>query len=74
MIRLSSPEAGEAPAEEAAPGDELRESVLEAFGAELGDQVVGTHLHPDDDVWVRVTAAAWREAGLVARDKVGCHF
>jgi NADH-quinone oxidoreductase subunit C len=45
--------------------------VVDELTAELGDAVVGTHIRPGDDVWVRVTRESWREAGLVLRDHVG---
>ncbi len=60
--------------EEAASTDELREGLVESFRAELGEGVVGSHVVPNDSVWVRVTAEAWREAGFVARDKLACGF
>ena len=68
MIPLSSPEAA---TEDAAPEvDEARESVLAEFRAELGDALVGSHIRPGDDLWVRVTRDAWRQAGLIVRDRL----
>lgn len=52
--------------------DEARQAIIEEFTAELGDAVVGTHVRPGDDVWIRVTREAWRDAGFVLRHKVGC--
>lgn len=66
---MSSPEVDEAPPPEV---DEARQAVIDEFSAELGDAVVGTHVRPGDDVWIRVTSQSWREAGFVLRDKVGC--
>jgi len=60
--------ATEAPA---APVDEARQELLDVLTAELGDAVVGSFVRPDDDVWVRVTRDAWREAGIVVRDHLG---
>ena len=85
MIRLSSPDAPgteavpaaepasapEAPPEPAAPVDEVRQALLAEITAELGDAVVGSHIRVGDDLWVRVTRDAWREAGLVVRDHCG---
>lgn len=69
MIPLSSPEVVEdAPAAEV---DELREAVLAEFTAELGEAVVGSHLKPGDDLWIRVTRDVWVEAGHVLRDRAG---
>ena len=72
MIRLSSPE--ETAAQEAPATDELREGLLDTFRAELDDRVVGSHLTPGDTLWVRVAIDAWREAGLIARDKLHCSY
>ena len=67
MIRLSSadvtdapdaPDAPEAPADPPAddtPRDEIREAQLAAITEHLGDGVVGSHIRPGDDLWVRVT-------------------
>lgn len=59
---------------EAAPTDERREALLETLRAELGDAVVGSHIRPGDDLWVRVTRDAWVTTGQVVRDKLGCTF
>ncbi len=34
--------------------------------------MVGSHIHPGHDLWVRVTRPAWEEAGRFARDRLGC--
>jgi NADH-quinone oxidoreductase subunit C len=60
--------------EEAPPSDERREGLIETIRAELGDAVVGTHIRPGDDLWVRVTNEAWREAGEVVKHKLGCTY
>ena len=71
MIPLSSADTTET--EAAAPEvDELREGLVAALRDELGDAVVGSHIRPGDDVWVRVTRESWRAAGLALRDKLGC--
>ena len=56
---------------EAPVSDEAREEIVALFTAELGDQVLGSHIRPSDDVWIRVRRDAWREAGFVLRDRVG---
>jgi NADH-quinone oxidoreductase subunit C len=75
---LSSADVTDAPTDAAAgdegPVDELRESLVARFVAELGDAVVGSHIRPDDDLWVRVTRESWAAAGRVAKDKLGCTF
>ena len=66
MIRLSSADTdteAEAPAV-----DEQRDQLVADLRAELGDAVVGSHVRPGDDLWVRVTRESWREAGIVVRD------
>lgn len=64
MARLSDAPvdaaADESPA--ALPGDALREGVVERLRAELGEGLVEVHLVPQNDLWVRVTAAAWADA------------
>lgn len=57
---------------EAPAVDEARQAVIDLFTEELGDAVVGSHVRAGDDVWIRVTRDAWRSAGYVLRDKVGC--
>lgn len=60
---------------ETAPAtDEARDEVLALLTEELGDAVVGSHLVPGDDLWVRVTREAWREAGMVARERLGFRY
>jgi NADH-quinone oxidoreductase subunit C len=46
----------------ALPGDALREGVIERLRADLGEGLVDSHLVPQTDLWVRVTAAAWADA------------
>jgi NADH-quinone oxidoreductase subunit C len=51
----------------ALPGDTLRAGVLDRFRAELGEDLVDSHLRPGDDLWLRVRTDAWRAAGETAR-------
>jgi len=39
--------------------DEARESLLAGITDELGDAVVGFHIRPGDDLWIRVDRDAW---------------
>ena len=74
MSQLSSPDAGTTATEEAeaAPEvDELREEVLAELREDLGDAVVGSHIVPGQDMWVRVTREAWQQAGFALRDRAG---
>jgi NADH-quinone oxidoreductase subunit C len=59
---------------EAPATDEAREALVAALRDELGDGVVGSHIIAGRDAWVRVTREAWREAGLVARDRLGFRY
>jgi NADH-quinone oxidoreductase subunit C len=57
VARLSETDTqDEAPA---LPGDGLREGVIDALRADLGEQLIDTHLLPQDDLWVRVAPEAW---------------
>ena len=53
------------------PTDDLRAGVLAAFESELGEAVVASHLEPNDDLWIRVTAAAWQNTAELAKHKFG---
>lgn len=48
---------------EAPEVDERRQAILDELTARLGDAVVGSHIRPGDDLWVRVGRDAWRAAG-----------
>ena len=71
MSRLSSPD--EPPAAPPAV-DEQREAVVATLAAQLGAELVESHIRPGDDLWVRVRRDGWRHAALVARDELGCTF
>lgn len=58
----------------ALPGDSLREGVVQALRDALGDGLVDVVLEPNVDLWVRVRTDAWRQAGMVLRDTVGCDY
>jgi NADH-quinone oxidoreductase subunit C len=59
----------ETPAEDevAVEVDERRQAVLDELTTRLGDAVVGSHVRPGDDLWVRVTREAWPEAAVAAK-------
>jgi len=61
-------------APEAPEVDETRQAIVDKLSEELGDAVVGNHIQPGHDVWVRVTRDSWRTAGLVARDQLGFRY
>jgi NADH-quinone oxidoreductase subunit C len=58
VARLSdvTSDAAETPA---LPGDGLREGIVEGLRADLGADLIDTHLLPQTDLWVRVAPAAW---------------
>jgi len=58
----------------ALPGDGLREGVVDRMRDALGSSLIDSLVKPGDDVWVRVATDAWREAGRVLRDVVGCEY
>ncbi len=70
MIRLSSADTTtetSADDEIAVEVDERRQAVLDELTGHLGDAVVGSHIRPGEDLWVRVTREAWPEAATVAK-------
>lgn len=67
----AEPQASEA---DNAAVDDLREELLEAFRSELGDAVVGYHIRPGDDLWVRVATDAWGTTAEVARRQLGYSY
>jgi len=64
---LSDATTDDAPA--ALPGDGLREGIVEALRSQIGDGLVETHLVPQTDLWVRVTADAWPTTGAVLKQQ-----
>lgn len=48
--------------------DEARTALLDAITGDLGDAVVGSHLAPGTDLWVRVSSDAWGDLGRYLRD------
>src|SRR5262245_29194817 len=65
--------AGDA-AEPEGPADELREGQLAVFTESLGDRLLGSHISPGHELWVRVDRSAWTEAAELAKDRLGCTF
>jgi NADH-quinone oxidoreductase subunit C len=55
------------PTEAEAEVDERRQAVLDELEARLGEAVVGSHIRPGDDLWVRVDRAAWPDAARAAK-------
>jgi NADH-quinone oxidoreductase subunit C len=42
-----------------APTDDLRDGILAALRDDLGEHLLDSHLIPDTDLWVRVSAESW---------------
>lgn len=76
MIPLSSPDTTlDEPAESAERAtDEERESLVATLADVLGDGLVDSEVAPGTDVWVRVTAEAWLDAGMALRDHCGMAY
>ena len=62
---MSSPDAASTEVEVAT--DTVREAVLAELAARLGDGVVGSHIRPGDDLWVRVDRDRWVDVAEAAR-------
>ena len=68
----------ETPVEEAEEAvvetDEAREGLLASLTGELGDALVGSHLVPGDDLWIRVAREAWVDAGEYLHTGLGFQY
>ena len=73
MVRLSSPET-ETPVDSEPVVDEARNALLEAVMAEFGDAVVGTHLVPGQDLWIRIDRHAWADTADYLRNRQQFRF
>ncbi len=51
--------------------DEIRESLLARISDELGDAVVGSHIRPGDDLWIRVERDVWSDTARFLRTGLG---
>ena len=75
MSRLSSTDAPvEGDEVEAAEPDHARNDLLDRFTAHLGDGLVESHISPGDDIWVRVTRAAWVDAAEHLKNGLGFQY
>ncbi|MEO5723927.1 MAG: NADH-quinone oxidoreductase subunit C [Ilumatobacteraceae bacterium] len=58
----------------ALPGDSVRESIVSRVRDVIGDALIDSLVKPGDDIWLRVRTDAWRQAGVVLRDVIGCEY
>lgn len=54
--------------------DEARDALLEAVTSELGDAVLGSHIIPGADLWVRVETEAWADTADYLRNRQRFRF
>jgi NADH-quinone oxidoreductase subunit C len=54
--------------------DAARQGVLDTFTQALGDAVVGSHIVPGRQLWVRVAREAWSTAAELAKVRLGFTF
>ena len=75
MIRLSSaePETTEEEVEAPEP-DQLREGLLQRISDALGDALLGSHIRPGVELWIRVGRDDWVDTGRLLRDQLGCRY
>ncbi|MCP3988305.1 MAG: NADH-quinone oxidoreductase subunit C [Actinomycetia bacterium] len=54
--------------------DEARGALLEALELDLGDAIVGTHLEPGRDLWIRVNHEVWASTADYLRNRQRFRF
>ena len=64
----------DAPTEEAAPRDELRERLVERLTELVGDAVVEHHILAGKDLWVRVRPDSWADVARSVRITMGARY
>jgi NADH-quinone oxidoreductase subunit C len=69
-----APASDEAPTTEDTAVDERLAAMRDRLVAELGEAALDSEISVGRSLWVRVTADAWRTAGQVARDHLGCRW
>jgi NADH-quinone oxidoreductase subunit C len=57
----------EAEAQQALPGDGLREGIVDDLRGRIGDALLEFHIVPNDDLFVRVATDAWAETGAALK-------
>jgi NADH-quinone oxidoreductase subunit C len=59
---------------EATETDERREALLAGLAERLGDELLGSHVHPGHELFIRVSPAAWVSTVRHLRDDLGFRF
>lgn len=54
--------------------DEARSALLEAITSDLGDALVGSHLLPGKDLWIRVSSESWADTASYLRNRQQFRF
>ncbi len=54
--------------------DEQRTALVATLSTKLGSALVGSHIRPGDDLWIRVTVDAWADTFRMLRDAHGLKF
>ena len=70
---MSSVDAPEGAPQDSAP-DAVREELVSRLRSGLGAGVVDVHLAAGRDLCVRIATGAWRDAGELLRDRIGCNY
>ena len=60
--------------EEVREPDPLRDALLAELSSLMGDAIVGSHIIPGKDIWVRVRTDAWAEVANTVRTVMGARF
>jgi len=54
--------------------DEGREAILAQVTEVFGDAIVGSHIRPGDDLWIRVVRDSWVDVHEFASRRLGCTY
>jgi NADH-quinone oxidoreductase subunit C len=73
VVRLSDTPTDATTEVKALPGDGLREGIVDLLRRALGEDLLDSHLVPNDDLWVRIARPAWRRAGQTLH-AAGFHY
>ncbi len=74
MSRLSSADTTDTDEQAEPVTDTEREALLGRISSEFGAAVVGSHIVPGDDIWVRLDRGAWADVGQFLRTSLGFSY